>query len=515
MPREGIILRMRGILAMVLLMGSWTVAAESEWVHFDEKKNLVYKQLPSGERILDFSSAGYGGGGVNIPNVAVKKTVGPSGEDDTETIQKAIDEVAAMEVVNGERGAVLLKAGEFKCNGTISIKSSGVVLRGSGLGEGGTVIKLTGRPHAAVSVRGAGSPQGTGAAVKILDKYIPSGSDAISVADASSFQGGQTILIIRPVTETWVHFMGMDTLVRDGKKETWISGQTQTERRIKSLNGNQIVLDIPLTDSFDARYLEPAGASVVHATEGGRISQVGLESFRISAPGESVPINVPLYRGFSMDHVVDAWARDIAIENTHNSVSLGGGSMRVTVENVRITHNAATQGAAKPADFSGGGTQLLFERCSSEGNNLFYFVTGPRISGPIVVKDCMFKGDGHVQPHARWATGLLVENCQVPGGGIDLMNRGEMGSGHGWTIGWSVAWNCSAKGSIIQNPPGCANWAIGCSWERMKRARPFDKEPLLAEGIYDSHGKRVEPASLYEAQLKERFREKTTKGVGY
>src|SRR5437868_3561993 len=114
-----------------------------------------------------------------------------------------------------------------------------------------------------------------------------------------------------------------------------------------------------------------------------------------------------------------------------------------------------------------------------------------------------------------WATGLLVENTQVPGGGIDFMNRGEMGSGHGWTIGWAVAWNCSAKESIIQNPPGCANWAIGCSWNRMKRARPFAKEPLLGEGIYDSHGMRVEPASLYEAQLKERFREKTQKGVGY
>ncbi len=67
-----------------------------------------------------------------------------------------------------------------------------------------------------------------------------------------------------------------------------------------------------MTDSFDANYLDPPGTSVVHASEGGRISQVGLESFRISAPGESVPINVPLYRAISMDHVVDGWARDIA-----------------------------------------------------------------------------------------------------------------------------------------------------------------------------------------------------------
>jgi len=497
------------------MTGSWAAAAESEWVYLDQKGRLVYKKLQTGERILDFSTAGYGGGGVVIPNVPVRKTVAPSGGDDSEAIQKAIDELSAMEVVNGFRGAVLLEKGTFNCERTIAIRAGGVVLRGSGSGDAGTVIKLTGRPHVAVSARGASSPQPTGQGVRILDKYIPSGSDSFSVADPSSFREGQTILIIRPVTEAWVHFMGMDTLVRDGKKQTWVSGQTQTERRIKSVAGKEIVLDIPLTDSIDSKYLDPPGATVSHATDGGRISQVGLESFRISAPGENVTINVPLYRAFSMDHVIDGWARDIAVDNTHNSVSLGGGTMRMTVENVRITHNVATQGAAKPADFSGGGTQLLFERCTSQGNNLFYFMTGPRISGPIVVKDCVFKGDGHVQPHARWATGLLIENTQVPEGGIDLMNRGEMGSGHGWTIGWAVAWNCSAKGSIIQSPPGCANWAIGCSWERMKRARPFAKEPLLAEGIYDSHGVRVQPESLYMAQLRERLNEKTEKGVGY
>jgi len=496
---------MRIAVAILLITASCSLAAQSEWVHFDQDGKLVYKKLETGERILDFSYAGYGGGGVKIPDVPVKKTLGPKGEDDTEAIQEAIDEVAGMELINGVRGAVLLKTGTFNCNGTIAIRSSGIVLRGSGSGESGTILKLTGRPHVGVNVRGPGPPQGSGKGVKITDSYIPSGSNSFSVEDASSFRIGQTVLIIRPVTEAWVRFMGMDTLVRDGKKERWVSGQTQTERRIRGVEGNKVTLDIPLTDSFDAKYLDPPGPTLVHATEGGRISQVGLENFRISAPGESVPINVPLYRGFSMNDVVDGWARDIAIENTHNSVSLGGGTMRITIENVRISHNAATRGAAKPADFSGGGTQLLFERCTSQGDNLFYFITGPRIAGPIVVKDCIFKGDGHVQPHARWATGLLVENCQVPGGGVDLMNRGEMGSGHGWTIGWAVAWNCSAKASIIQNPPGCANWAIGCSWQRLKRARPFDKEPLLAEGIYDSHGERVEPPSLYQAQLKERL----------
>ncbi len=41
------------------------------------------------------------------------------------------------------------------------------------------------------------------------------------------------------------------------------------------------------------------------------------------------------------------------------------------------------------------------------------------------------------------------------------MNRGAMGSGHGWTMGWGVVWNSTAKSFVVQMPPGSANWAIG------------------------------------------------------
>ena len=70
-------------------------------------------------------------------------------------------------------------------------------------------------------------------------------------------------------------------------------------------------------------------------------------------------------------------------------------------------------------------------------------------------------------------------------------------SGHGWTIGWAVAWNCKARSYLNQMPPGAANWVIGSIGQKQKRARPFDEEPLLPEGIYDAHGLPVAPASLY------------------
>jgi hypothetical protein len=46
--------------------------AKSEWVYYDSKEKLVYKTLPAGDRIMDFSYAGYLGGGVIIPDVKEK-----------------------------------------------------------------------------------------------------------------------------------------------------------------------------------------------------------------------------------------------------------------------------------------------------------------------------------------------------------------------------------------------------------------------------------------------------------
>src|SRR6476619_2024937 len=80
----------------------------SEWVHPGADGKLVYKTTPAGDRMMDFSYAGYMAGGVARPYVPVKKTVEPSGDtgkDDTAVIQAAIDEVAKLPLVDGFRGA--------------------------------------------------------------------------------------------------------------------------------------------------------------------------------------------------------------------------------------------------------------------------------------------------------------------------------------------------------------------------------------------------------------------------
>src|SRR2546423_520409 len=103
-----------------------TVLAQSRWIHFDHSGRLKYRHLKKGDRILDFSYAGYRGGGIALPDVPVQRTVAPSGDDDSLAIQVAIDQVSELKPVNGFRGAVLLSAGHFKCKLPLKINTSGV-----------------------------------------------------------------------------------------------------------------------------------------------------------------------------------------------------------------------------------------------------------------------------------------------------------------------------------------------------------------------------------------------------
>ncbi|HTR42363.1 MAG TPA: hypothetical protein VMH87_12170, partial [Pseudomonadales bacterium] len=253
-------------------------AAQSEWVYLNASNRLEYKTLPQGDLIMDFSYAGYSGGGVAIPGVPAVITVSSSGGDDTTNIQNAIDAASQMPLTNGFRGAVLLNKGIFYCSGTLHFKTSGVVLRGYGTGVPGTMIRMTTEPHLCVSVEGT-APEESREHIAITDKYVPSGAMSFHVADASSFKPGDAIFIFRPATPAWVAFMGMNDLVRSGKKEHWV-GDTITRRTVAAVSGNTITLDVPLSDSFDSQYLNPPGAWVVHSSISGWIHHVGVENLR-------------------------------------------------------------------------------------------------------------------------------------------------------------------------------------------------------------------------------------------
>src|SRR5258708_35207328 len=80
---------------------------------------------------IDFSYAGYGGGGVSAPVAPALISGRPSGADDTELLQGALDHVSALAPrADGFRGAVVSRPRRSRVAGRLEMRTSGVVRRG-------------------------------------------------------------------------------------------------------------------------------------------------------------------------------------------------------------------------------------------------------------------------------------------------------------------------------------------------------------------------------------------------
>jgi len=491
---------------------------DRQWVALGASGKLEYKTTSKGDRIMDFSHAGYMGGGVALPMLPVKKEVAPSAGDDTAAIQAAIVEVSALPLVNGFRGAVLLKPGTFHCSKEISLTQHGVVLCGSGSGKQGTLIEMTGEPHTAFIIEGPdlSFPKETPAnTFPIADAYVPAGATSLSVKDAKGLAVGDTIRIRWARTAKWIQFMGMDDLVRkrkgqQDKPQTWMKEGTEItiHRSIRSIEGNRLTLDVPLTDTIDAQFLDKEPAVVLKTPAVRRLSQCGIEALQIVSP----PHKGTLTAGKNISVALkgdseDCWVKDIVMRETLNNVQVWGGCRRITITGAHSYHNSTVEkGAGYPADISIRGSQVLVDRCSSHGLGGFYIATLNQAAMLNVVLNCTFEGTGSIQPHMHWSTGLLIDSCTIPDGRIDLIDRKTSGSGHGWAIGWGIVWNSAVKHLQIQMPPGALNLTIGCKGEPHKT---YSKESFF------SANEPVTPASLYLAQLRERLGDAAVKNIGY
>jgi hypothetical protein len=470
----------------------------SDWAFEGPDHRLHYRTDERGNGIMDFSYAGYRGGEAKPPSVAAAQRLTPVPGDNTARIQAALDNA---------KGAVVLAPGDYEIAGTLCISHSGVVLRG----EKGARVNLTGKPHRFLEIRGEGTWHEEGSPAAVLDPYVPAGASTFRVRGASAFQSGDRVLVLRPVTSEWIHFMGMDTLVRDGRPQTWIptGSVIRTDRTIDVVHGEYITLDVPLSDALDSRF---TSASIVRYSFPGRITEAGVEGLTIAAPFEDTPITEPQFTALLMDAVEDGWARDLEIQETQNGIVIGPRAKRLTLANVRITHSKPHSGSAAPADFALQGTQILLDRCRAAGEGTWPVVTESEAVGPLVVLNFTADHRG-VAPHQRWATGLLVDGGKFPGGtertpGIAFSNRGTDGTGQGWTIGWAVAWNVTSPFLLIQQPPGAMNWCIGCIGAAVKAGN-------TPNGIFDSPGKTVVPESLYLHQLRDRLGQDALRNLGY
>jgi uncharacterized protein (TIGR03435 family) len=509
--------------ATLLLFAHALLAQQSQWVHPSANGHLVYHSDKNGVTIPDYSFAGYRSGGVALPTVPAQINLLPTGADDSAAIQHAIDTISARPFdAKGFRGAVQLGPGVFHCSAALTIAASGVVLRGAGSGgdHEATTIDLAGDPHVGIIIKGNFALNTISPATNITDTYVPFGAHTIHVADATHIHAGDRVEISKPVTPAWVKYMGMSDLERPGVDEHWAQGTLKVRRLVTAVSGNAVTFQIALMDSYDSKFLSTEHFTVQPVAVSGQVKEVGVEDLRIVAPAVSVGQHDAHTIAMEIAAAADSWVRNVAMIDTTEGVRMDIKSERITLTRIDVEQSKTVTSSAEPFDFYIYGTQVLVDRATGTGDSVFYFATAARQQGPNVILNSVFHGDGSIEPHQRWSTGLLVDNCSVPEGGIQLINRGILGSGHGWTIGWGIVWNSIASDFIIQQAPGTITWAMGNRGPLESQGMPDGKgDPAdgipLPSGIIESQGKPVTPQSLYLAQLAERLGRHALKNIGY
>jgi hypothetical protein len=493
------------LLAIVILsFQSPSPYWESKFIRVNKDGSLKYIPDEKGNIIPDFSRVGYYGADKDIPRVAVVKTIEPAANGTSEAIiQAAIDEVSKkMPGKDGFRGAILLKKGIYKIPEEIHVGASGIVLRGEGDNINGTrLIALSKKQVSLIHVSGKGNiTEIKGTRVKVTDEYVPVGSFSFNVASASSFTKGDRIIVFRPGTEQWIKDLQMDKIEeRDGTKQ-WQAGEYdfRFERVITKIEGNKIFIDNPVVMAMETKY---GGAEIYKYSFDGRISHVGIENLYCESEFESDTAENHAWNAITFDKIEQGWILNVTARYFGNScVNLESGAKNISVLASNCFDHKSIITGGRRYSFNNTGQLNLFINChASDGRH--DFVTGARVCGPNVFYNCTAQTThADIGPHHRWTMGTLYDNI-VTDGEINVQDRGNWGSGHGWAGVTQVVWNCTVKRAAIQNPwTSGVNYCIGLKggkYEGRLKGRPdAEWEGQNQEGL--------EPGSLYMAQLKAR-----------
>ncbi|MCH5597786.1 hypothetical protein [Niabella ginsengisoli] len=329
-----------------------------------ERGKVIYNaDTVTGDRVPDYSYCGYKASNEEIPMVRVKAVVPLVKGDATGTIQSAIDKVAAMPLdKNGFRGAVLLSKGTYEVNGQLRITQSGIVLRGFGA-QGQTTIKGTGVDRdGLIRVFGKDDKQ-TNPEKTISQSYVPVGATSFEVSDISGFKTGDVVQIKRPSTQAWIEALGTESFGGGISALGWKPGDVDLyfDRKIISIDGHKITIDVPLTTSLDEKY---GGGTIAKYSWPGRINNIGIENLMlISDYDKSNPKDEEhRWMAVTFNNIEDAWVRQVSFKHFAGSaVFINETVKQVTVEDCIATEPVSEIGGQRRNTF----LHVASKRCSS------------------------------------------------------------------------------------------------------------------------------------------------------
>jgi hypothetical protein len=450
-----------------------------------------------GNRIPDFSYSGYRASDVPVPDVDIQVVVPLVDGDATEWIQTAIDRVAQLPVdKNGFRGAVLLQPGDYKVSGSLKINASGVILRGSGVGDGGTRLIASGNDRRTlIRIEGVNDRQPSGDTLFVADHYVPVGAMELTLSGEHRLKAGDKIIVMRPSTREWIDALGTNHFGGGLTSLGWKPGDYNMywDRTVVAVNGRRIAFDAPITTALDKQF---GGGYVIPYAWPGRITDAGVENMQcISEYDRNHPKDeAHSWIAVTIANAADVWVRNMTFKHFAGSaVFVLETAKRITVENCKYLEPVSEIGGQRRNAFFTMGQQCLFQRLYSE-YAYHDFALGFCTPGPNAFVECYaylpysFSG-----PVSSWASGVLFDIVNSEGNALRYANLGQDAQGAGWNAANSVFWQCSPSYMECFAPPTAMNWAFG-SWSEFS-----------GNGYWESSNNHIQPRSLFYSQLEKRL----------
>ncbi|OAQ33658.1 hypothetical protein K457DRAFT_106240 [Linnemannia elongata AG-77] len=501
---------------------------------------------------MDFSMVGWNEGNTELPDaikdVPVVERLFPrpgadndtDTGDDTERIQKALDRVgqkAKLGVVQGKTvvptGALALARGVYRISKPLKVRDSGVLFRGDPAGGSRIVCQWesTG-PRYAIEIEGQKDKMLPDTRVPVVSDYTPVGSFILALDPTyfpeSTLSVGDQIMVTRIGNDRWVEDIGMDDFDSDKKGvKPWRKMSAHMFRTIRSLDPHTgiVQLDAPLPISIRRYY----GGGWVTKYEDRKIWAVGVQFLDLVFPknigrttedmldekgrgSEDYRFSYEIFANYALrlDLAAHVYFSHITTAFFHNFISVGTDVHHVTLDSV--VHSYPDDMLSGQSAFQLSGQLVLIKNSLSQGS-FHFFVDINHVPGPNVVHRSqainigksyqplpLDFAPGEVGPHMKFCTGLLFDQVTTDGS-IQIVNRGDMGTGQGYSGANSVVWNSRAReGVLTHRAQGFQNFAIGSEDYEAEDRRPWD-----SQGWKEHLGSEVLPGSLYLRQLTDRL----------
>ena len=477
----------RYIITLWLLAAAWCLGTVLQAAPKPKKEVFIP---------MDYSTCGYHASEQAIPNMKATVSVSWQAGDCSRLIQQAIDHVASLKPdANGHRGAVVLGEGSFTISEPLRITVSGIVLRGMGRNKTTLVKQGVDRGAMIYVTLGTGTPVTSRMSQEFLSTVSPAGSTKLPVK-GGNFKVGERILIVRPCTAEWIQSLKMNDfgggLDYTGWKPTDID--ITWDRTVKSVNGDTITLDAPITTTISQVY---GGAYIVRSPNLSEITECGIENLTLeSEVNDWNPKDEDhCWDGIFIDNARDCWVRMVNFRHLAGSaVNLQKQTSRITVEDCIASEPVSEIGGWRRQVFLTRGQQTLFQRCISR-QGIHDFAAGFCAAGPNAFVQCEGEQSlGFSGSIGSWAAGLLFDIVNIDGNDLRFANLEQFQFGTGWNTANSMFWQCTASTIECYSPDDDNKSSGHGCWGT-----------LTGNGEWTSSNDHVSPRSLFYNQLEKRL----------